>query len=56
MIELTRRRYRCPDPCVYKCVIEMTSQYVKNPIQCAYGRGWIYDWILLDEPAGGERR
>lgn len=56
MIANVTRRYACPIPCSSNCVIEMTSQDVLDPIQCPCGCGWMYDWILLDEAAGGERR
>lgn len=54
MIAPVRRRYACPDPCIYNCAIETTSQYVQDPIKCPCGRGWLYGWLLL-ETAGGEQ-
>lgn len=55
MIANVKRRYACPIPCSLNCVIEMTSQDIQDPIQCPCGCGWMYSWVLLDEPAGGER-
>lgn len=56
MIELTRRRYRCPDSCGLDCIIEVNSTRVIDDWECPGNRGHIYDWILLDEQEGGERQ
>lgn len=56
MVELTRRRYRCPDSCGLDCTIEVNSTRVIDDWECLGSRGHIYDWVLLDEQDGGERR
>ncbi len=56
MIELTHRRYRCPDSCGLDCIIEVNSTRVIDDWECPGNRGHIYDWILLDEQEGGERQ
>lgn len=55
MIANVKHRYACPDSCGLDCIIEVNSTRVIDDWECPGNRGHIYDWILLDEPAGGEQ-
>jgi len=49
MVEITRRRYGCPDDCGLGCVIEVAGTRVIDDWDCPGGRGHMYGWVEIEQ-------